>query len=50
MTPAVSDGQYIAGMNTGTWFGFTASGPDVLITQLNFQPVALDVTIAANAP
>lgn len=50
MTPAVSDGSYIAGMNTGTWFSFAASGNDIDITHLNFTPVDLGLTIAANAP
>lgn len=50
MTPQVSDGSWIAGMNTGTWFAFTASGSEIGITQLNWEPVDIGVTIAANAP
>lgn len=50
MTPAVTDGSWIAGMNTGTWFGFTANGDRIDITQLNWTPANIAVSIQVNAP
>ncbi len=50
MTAEIADGTYIAGMNTGVWFEFTGRGSEVSITQLNFEPVDLKVTVTPNAP
>ena len=50
MTTAITDGTYIAGMNTGVWFQFTGKGSEVNITHLNFEPVDFKVSVAPNAP
>lgn len=50
MTAQISDGTYIAGMNTGVWFQFTGKGSEVNITHLNFEPTDLTVAVTPNAP
>jgi hypothetical protein len=50
MTSAVTDGTWIAAISSGQWVVFTASGNDIAITQFDFVPVDIRLTISANDP
>jgi len=50
MTPAMTNGTWIAATGSGHWFVFTASGSDIAISQFDWQPVSLAVTITGNDP
>lgn len=50
MTPAMTDGTWIAATASGHWLTFTASGSDINITEIDGQPVSLGTTFSANDP
>ncbi len=50
MSSTMADGTWIAATGSGQWFVFTASGSDIVISQIDWLPVNLDTTISANNP
>lgn len=50
MTSTMTDGTWVAATASGHWFLFTASGSDIAISQIDWQPVTLDTTFTANDP
>lgn len=50
MTTTMTDGTWVAATGSGHWFLFKASGSAIAISQVDWQPVKLDTTFAANAP
>jgi hypothetical protein len=50
LTPAMTDGTWIAGTSTGHWGVFTASGTTITLTLLDGVPVNLPTTFTANSP
>jgi hypothetical protein len=50
MTSTMTDGTWIAATASGHSFLFTASGSDIAISQIDWQPVNLDTTFIANDP
>jgi hypothetical protein len=50
MTSTMTDGTWIAATASGHSFLFTASGSDIAISQIDWQPVTLNTTFIANDP
>ena len=50
MTPAMTDGTWVAATASGHWFVFTASGSDINISQVDWLPANLATTFSANDP
>jgi hypothetical protein len=50
MSTAMTDGTWISAMSSGHWFGFTATGSDIAISQFDWLPVNLAMTFIANDP
>lgn len=50
MTTRMTNGTWVAATGSGHWFRFTATGPDIAISQFDWQPVSIDTSFAANDP
>jgi hypothetical protein len=50
MTPATTNGTWIAALSSGPWIVFTASGNDIAISQYDGVPVDIRVTFSTNVP
>ncbi len=50
MTSTMTDGTWIAATASGHSFLFSASGSDIAISQIDWLPVSLNTTFAANDP
>jgi hypothetical protein len=50
MAPTMTDGTWISATGSGHWLAFAASGSDIAISQIDWQPVSLGTTFTANDP